>query len=127
MPSNSPRDGPISNRVQRIERLLQSQPSEFHVELPSNLLAALNHVESILENPVAPVRNTPKEPSISGSSHPTTQPETSASPQGATTSGSHLSPASGRPILFSEASYKRWGAQSAVGVACTGVETLMTE
>lgn len=120
-------DNPIRRRMQRIERSLQSrQPGD---ELPDEISSALEGVECLLglAQPQQEIRESVTRDSvlsdIQSVSHTTVSPgvsqyaaapEVIGSPEGS--QKSH-----GRPALFSEATHKRWAAQSAVGQSCTGV------
>jgi hypothetical protein len=120
-------DNPIRRRMQRIERSLQSQqPGD---QLPDEISSALEGVECLLglAQPQQEIRESVTRESvlsdIQSASNTTVSPgvgqyvavpEVIGSPEGS--QKSH-----GRPALFSEATHKRWAAQSAVGQSCTGV------
>jgi hypothetical protein len=112
---------PTRKRIQLIERRLQSQ--EPLLGMQDEVSAALSRVESLLGITLPQPGSKDSNTSIN-----TSDPSTSPSPTYAR-GGSQHSHTSNRPTLFSEANYKRWGAQSAPGQACTGVidpSTVMT-
>jgi hypothetical protein len=88
--------------------------------LPNELLTALDKAELLL-NIQASTSSRPMGTEIVVNQEPRPN-HTSASPSGTfTTAESPQSRHDARPTLFAEAGYRRWGTQSAVGVACKGV------
>jgi hypothetical protein len=118
--SNTLSDDTVRKRIHRIERILQSRRSSQHLE--DDLAAALGRVESLLglsscsESNPQPISNSIKEAPAGSSASPSTTYST-----GGSQNNSH---ASGRPVLFAEASNKRWSVDSAVGKAATGISPI---
>jgi hypothetical protein len=113
--------------MERIERSLQSrQPGE---QIPGDISSALEGVECLLGlgQPQQDSRESVTRGAAGNDELSSTI--TTASPglnQYSSSPGVALSPegsqrSHGRPALFSEATHKRWAAQSAVGQSCTGV------
>jgi hypothetical protein len=110
---------PTRKRIQLIERrLLESQ--EPLLGMQDEVSVAIARVESLLGITLPQPGSKDSHMSIN-----TSDPSTSPSPSYAR-GGSQHSHTSNRPALFSEANYKRWGAQSAPGQSCTGVMDVST-
>jgi len=106
----------VRKRIRRIERILQSRQSPQQL-LEDDLANALGKVESLLEQTFSPKTN--PQPLNNAAINEAPAGSTSSP---STTGGSQNSHASGRPVLFAEASNKRWSVDSAVGKAATGVQ-----
>jgi hypothetical protein len=118
--------GHESSNTQRLKRILTSG-GDAQGALSQDILSALDKAELLLNLGTSPVTTQPVgESEVTVNSPPRKNQgiESSTSPITTTAFSStegHHSRLSSRPTLFAEAGYRRWGAQSAVGVACKGV------